>query len=184
MHYFFIFNEKIDFHFKNKNNIKQTKTTKTTKTLTKMVTETRSKTASQMELDLERREDEYRLQCERKYNKDLEEEKMKINNKIKALRKSYDYGVLTFVFVLSFVSVAMYRNIKYETIDSYFKTNYPHVHEKVSGYNFDMNTYNILECSLIVAAYHYIMYKIIVNRFAVMITCGICSMYACSQLII
>lgn len=151
-----------------------------------MAIETRSKTASQLELDLdlEKREDDFRLQCERKYHKDLHEEKIKFNNKIKEIKKSYDYGVIAFVFALSFVSIIMYRNIKFETVDTYLKTQYPYVHEKVSGYNFDMNTYNILECSLIVAAYHYIMYKIIVNRFAVMITCGICSMYACSQLII
>lgn len=149
-----------------------------------MVIETRSKTASQLEMDLERREYEFRSHCERKYLKELHEEKTKFNNKIKEIRKSYDYGVIMFVFVLSFVSVAMYRNIKYETVDAYFKTHYPYVHEKVSDINYDMNTINIFECSLIVAAYHYMMYKIIINRFVVIFSCSICSMYACSQLII
>ena len=149
-----------------------------------MAIETRSKTASQLELDLERREDDFRLQCERKYQKNLHEEKVKFNNKIKEIKKSYDYGVIAFIFALSFVSVTMYRNIKFETVDTYFKTQYPYVHEKVSGFNYDMNAFNVFECSLIVTAYHYIMYKIIVNRFVVMFTCGVCSMYACSQLII
>lgn len=149
-----------------------------------MAIETRSKTASQLELDLEKREEEFRTYCERKYNKELHEVKTKFNNKIKEIKKSYDYGVIAFVFALSFVSVTMYRNIKFETVDTYLKTRYPYVHEKVSDFNYDMNAFNVFECSLIVAAYHYIMYKIIVNRFVVMFTCGICSMYACSQLII
>lgn len=149
-----------------------------------MVSETRSKTISQLEMDLERREDEFQLQCERKYNKELNEEKTKFNNKIKEINKKYDYGVIAFVFVLSFVSVTVYRNIKYETVDTYFKTQYPYVHENVSDLNYDMNAFNVFECSLIVAAYHYIMYKIIVNRFVVMFSCGICSIYACFQLII
>lgn len=149
-----------------------------------MAIETRSKTASQLELDVERREDDFRLQCERKFHKDFHEEKTKFNNKIKEIKKSYDYGVIAFVFALSFVSVTMYRNIKFETVDTYLKTQYPYVHEKVSDFNYDMNAFNVFECSLIVAAYHYIMYKIIVNRFVVMFTCGVCSMYVCSQLII
>ena len=149
-----------------------------------MVSETRSKTISQLEMDLEKREDEFQLQCERKYNKELNEEKTKFNNKIKEIKKKYDYGVIAFVFVLSFVSVTVYRNIKYETVDTYFKTQYPYVHKNVSDLNYDMNAFNVFECSLIVAAYHYIMYKIIVNRFVVMFSCGICSIYACSQLII
>ena len=148
-----------------------------------MAIETRSKTASQQELDLERREDDFRLQCERKYHKDLHEEKIKFYNKIKEIKKSYDYGVIAFIFALSFVSVTMYRNIEFETVDTYFKTQYPYVHEKVSDFNYDMNAFNVFECSLIVTAYHYIMYKIIVNRFVVMFTCGIGSMYVCFHLI-
>ena len=83
-----------------------------------MAIETRSKTASQLELDLEKREEEFRTYCERKYNKELHEVKTKFNDKIKEIKKSYDYGVIAFVFALSFVSVTMYRNIKFETVDS------------------------------------------------------------------
>ena len=51
-----------------------------------MAIETRSKTASQLELDLEKREEEFRTYCERKYNKELHEVKTKFNNKIKFIR--------------------------------------------------------------------------------------------------
>lgn len=144
--------------------------------------EIKNKSISELEVEFQKREDEYYVTCQRNFQKQLDEEKTKFNNKVTEIKKSYDYCVITFVFMLSFISVIMYRNIKYDVVNTYLKTNYPYIHEKTSYINYDINTYNIFECSLIIASYHYIMYKIIINRFLVMFMCGICCMYMCFQL--
>jgi len=140
-----------------------------------MSIETKATTVSQMEKDLQEREKEYMsklVTLGRSVNQ-LDIEKIKFNK----MKKSYDNYVITFVFGVSLLSVVIYRNVNYETVDKYLKTRHPYVHKKVNDFDYDMESLDVFEFTLIVAAYHYIMYKIIVNRFVVMFLCGICGMY-------
>lgn len=142
-----------------------------------------NKTISQLEMNLEKREDEFRANCERKFNRELREEKIKFNNKVKEIKRSYEYGVIAFVFILSLISVILYRNMNISKIDYYIKTNYPQLYVKISELNYDINSYNTFEFTLIVATYHYIMYKIIINRFSIIFIVTICSIYGSIKLI-
>jgi len=142
-----------------------------------------NKTISQLEMNLEKREDEFRANCERKFNRELREEKNKFNNKVKEIKRSYEYGVIAFVFILSLISVILYRNMNISKIDYYIKTNYPQLYVKISELNYDINSYNTFEFTLIVATYHYIMYKIIINRFSIIFIVTICSIYGSIKLI-
>tara|TARA_Y100000389_G_scaffold3267_1_gene3161 strand:+ start:122 stop:565 length:444 start_codon:yes stop_codon:yes gene_type:complete len=142
-----------------------------------------NKTISQLEMNLEKREDEFRANCERKFNRELREEKNKFNNKVKEIKRSYEYGVIAFVFILSLISVILYRNMNISKIDYYIKTNYPQFYVKINELNYDINSYNTFEFTLIVATYHYIMYKIIINRFSIIFIVTICSIYGSIKLI-
>lgn len=117
-----------------------------------------------------------------RYYRDMEEEKAKNIEKIRKLKKSYDYGVIAFIFMCSFLSVAMHRNINYNNFETYMKNKFPIIYEKMTDINYDMESYNMFECSLIVAAYHYLMYKIILHRFVVLISCVMFGLYISIQM--
>lgn len=142
-----------------------------------------NKTLSQLEMELEKREDEFRANCERKFNRELREQKNKYISKVREIKRSYEYGVIAFVFILSLISVIIYRNMNYDKIAYYIKTTYPQVYVKMSEFNYDINSYNTFEFALIVAAYHYIMYKIIINRFSIIFIVTVCSIYGCIKYI-
>ena len=134
----------------------------------------------QLERQLEKRENDYRDQIERKFYKDLREEQIKFDNKVKEIKKRYsssDYGVMPFIFIISLISVIIYRNVNYDKYDSYLKANYSFIHDKMNNINYDIDSYNVFECALIVTGYHYIIHKLIVHRFLVLFSCVLCGFY-------
>ena len=137
-------------------------------------------TIAQMEKKLEAREDAFKTSVERKFYAQLNQEREKFDDKIKELKKRYnksDYGVLCFIFTLSLISVIIYRHFNYNKIERELKINCPYIYDKINQINYDIDSYNTFEFALMITIYHYIVYKMISNRFIVMFASVICSLY-------
>ena len=135
---------------------------------------------AQMEKKLEAREDAFQFHLE------LSQEKKKFDDKMKELKKRYNksnYGVLFFIFTMSLISVIMYRHLNYNKIEKKLQMNYPYIYDKINQINYDIDSYNTFEFALIVTVYHYIVYKMISNRFIVMVASVTCSLYYVIKLI-
>ena len=131
---------------------------------------------AQMEKKLEEREQFY---------VQLSQEREKLDDKIKELKKRYnnsDYGVLCFIFTISLISVIIYRHFNYNKIENELKIKYPYIYDKINQINYNIDNYNTFEFALIVTTYHYIVYKLISKRFIVMFLCGICCIYMWFQM--
>ena len=79
--------------------------------------------------------------------------------------KSHDYGVMTFIFVCSVIAMNIMDFVKNNSYKISSVLQQYNMHHTITY--FQENEIKFMEMSLLVVLYHYIMFKIIVNRIMV-----------------
>ena len=120
-----------------------------------------------VEKSYEQREDDYcrslTYQTKRDFDKKLADAK-------KLMLRHTNHGVLFFIFACSLMATFIHRNSNDTVVSGIMGSlkSFPRIHDKLNDIEWEMEKYNMFECALILTAYHYIFYKIVLHRF---ITC-------------
>lgn len=122
---------------------------------------------------MEEREDAYYKRVKCNFDQKLTEEK-------KCMKRHKNYGVLFFIFACSLMATFIHRNYNDTVVSQVLGSlkNFPRIHDKLNGIEWEMTKYNMFECALIITAYHYIFYKIVLHRFITCILATIVCVYS------
>ena len=126
------------------------------------------------EMKLEKREDAFYEHMRMMFENKLHDEKKVFQKKLNDLKKIKNNCVFLFILICSLISTFVYH--KYNMFESQVNKRMPFVYDILTKMDWNISKYNNIECALIKAGYHYVVYKIISNRFFVAKVCIIMGM--------
>lgn len=127
-----------------------------------------------LEMELEKREEAFYEHTRMMFENKLHEEKEVFQKKLNDSKKIKNNCEFLFILTCSLISTFVYH--EYNMFESEVKKRIPFVYDNLTKMDWNISKYNNIECALINTGYHYVVYKIIINRFIVVKVCMIVGM--------